>query len=79
MIHEGVVVHCAPVKYLGAFLGLGDLSKLNFEQLLHKAKSIMSRWTGRNLSLDARILVSKICFLSLYSHTQCGVYHKCSN
>ena len=27
----GMTVRAAPVKYLGAFLGFGDLSKLNFE------------------------------------------------
>ncbi len=42
VINEGVVVCCALVKYLSAFLGLGDLSKLNFEQPLHKAKLILS-------------------------------------
>ena len=37
MIH-GVVVRNAPVKYLGTYLGQGDLTKQNFEQPLRKAK-----------------------------------------
>ncbi len=48
-----------PVKYLGAFLGLGDLSKQNFEKPLRVAKLIISRWSKRSLTLDAHILVLK--------------------
>ncbi len=68
MIQDGVAVCCAPVKYLGAYLGLGDLSKLNFEQQLCKARAVISKWSGRNLSLDARILVSKIFVFSVFTH-----------
>ncbi len=32
----GIEVKNAPVKYLGAYLGQGDLSKMNFEKLLKK-------------------------------------------
>ncbi len=74
VLHGGIIVCCAQVKYLGAFLGLGDLSKLNFEQPLHKAKSIISRWTSRNLSLDVRILVSKIFVFSVFTHVLNVVY-----
>ena len=28
---SGVEIRCAPVKYLGTYLGLGDMSHLNFE------------------------------------------------
>ncbi len=67
MVQDGIVVRCAPVKYLGAYLGLSDLSKLNFEQQLCKARAIISKWSGRNLSLDARILVSKTFIFSVFT------------
>ena len=41
----GIMVRNAPVKYLGAYLGLGNLSKLNFEAPLQKAHEILARWS----------------------------------
>ncbi len=64
----GIVVWNAPIKYLGAFLGLGDLSRLNFEQPLHKAKIALSQWGKRSLTLDARILVIKTIIFSVFVH-----------
>ncbi len=42
---SGICVCNAPVKYLGAFLGLGDLSCLNFDQPLKKARAVIGRWS----------------------------------
>ncbi len=66
-VQNGVSVRCAPVKYLGAYLGLGDLSKMNFEQPLQKAHTILSKWSNWNLTLNARILVSKSFLLSVFT------------
>ncbi len=64
----GVQVCCAPVKYLGAYLGIGDLSKLNFEAPFQKMKSVLSKWSKRPLTLDARILVCKVFTFSVFTH-----------
>ena len=40
----GVSVRSTPVKYLGAFLGLGDLSQMNFETPLKKARAVINKW-----------------------------------
>ncbi len=63
-----------PVKYLGTFLGLGDLSKMNFERPLQKAKSVMSHWQKQSLTLDARILVIKTFVFSVFVHVLNTVY-----
>ena len=55
-----------PVKYLEAFLGLGDLMKLNFEQPLRKAHGIM--WNNHHLTLNAQILISKTFLFSVFTH-----------
>ncbi len=62
----GIMVRNAPVKYLGAILGLGDLSRLNFEQPLCKAKTALSCWGKRSLILDARTLVIKTFVFSMF-------------
>ena len=36
----GVSVSSEPVKYLGTFLGVGDLTNLNFEGALNKARKV---------------------------------------
>ncbi len=56
------------MKYLGAYLGLGDLSHLNFEQPLKKARAVIGRWSKRSLTLDARILVIKTFIFSIFVH-----------
>ncbi len=55
-----------PVKYLGTFVGSGDLSHLNFDLTLRKAQKIVSRWNKRNLTLPARVLVSKTFIFSTF-------------
>ncbi len=40
----GVCVNNKPVKYLGAFLGVGDLSDMNFENALAKVQDVAARW-----------------------------------
>ena len=56
------------VKYLGAYLGLGDLTKLNFDSLLKKARAIAARWNKYFLTLDAHILVAKTFIFSIFVH-----------
>ncbi len=63
-----VTVGSSSVKYLGVFLGLGDVSKLNFEGPLHKAKAVIAKWNKCSLSLDARILVMKTFIFSVFVH-----------
>ncbi len=68
LLVSGICVCNAPVKYLGAFLGLGDLSHLNFEQPLKKARAVIGRWLKHSLTLDARILVIKTFIFSVFVH-----------
>ncbi len=53
----GVRIRSVPVKYLGVYLGKGDLSKLNFEKPLKAACLKIQAWNKRHLSLPARITV----------------------
>ena len=64
----GVSTRNTPVKYLGAFLGLRDLTKLNFEQPLRKAHGIMNKWNNRHLTLDGCILIFKTFLFSVFTH-----------
>ena len=57
-----------PVKYLGTFVGSGNLSKLNFELTLRKACRITSHWSKRNLTLPARVLICKTFIFSTFVH-----------
>ncbi len=65
---SGVEIRCALVKYLGAYLGLGDMSHLNFETPLQKVKAVLSHWRRRVLTLDVRILVLKTFAFSVFVH-----------
>ena len=56
------------IKYLGYYLGLGDLSNVNFEIPLHKARIKLNHWNKRKLSLFARITVAKTFIFSLFTH-----------
>ncbi len=67
-IIAGIQVDSVLVKYLGAFLGLGDLSALNFEMPLRKARIKLQKWNKRKLSLFARITVAKTFIFSLFTH-----------
>ncbi len=68
-----------PVKYLGVFLGLGDLTKLNFEQPLRKACGIMNKWNNHHLTLDAHILISKtFLFFCFYTYVKFYLF-KCKS
>ncbi len=64
----GIEVGFIPVKYLGAYLGLGDLTKLNFDLPLKKARAIVARWNKYSLTLDACILVAKTFIFSIFVH-----------
>ncbi len=65
---NGIVMQNSPVKYLGTYLSLGNLSKLNFEQPLRKAKKVLNHWSKRTLTLDGQILVLKMFVVSLFIH-----------
>ena len=69
----GVTVRLSPIKYLGTFLGLGDISKLNFEGPLCKARAVIAKWNKCSLSLDTRILVVKTFIFSVFVH--CVYYY----
>ncbi len=62
----GVLVHSAPVKYLGVMVGAGDLTKHNFAHVLEKAYLVTKHWSKRNLSLLAKVLVSKTLIFSTF-------------
>ncbi len=64
----GVVIAAKLAKYLGAYLGLGDLSTLNFESPLQKAWNKIQHWNKRNLSLKARVTIIKTFIFSLFTH-----------
>ncbi len=64
----GVQVACKPVKYLGAYLGYGDLFTLNFEQPLWKVRNKISCWNKRHLTLPARVTVLKTLIFSVFIH-----------
>ncbi len=68
MLVDGVVVDSKPVKYLGAFLGLGDLSGLNFEKPLKNAWNNLQSWNKRHLTLPARVVIAKTFIASLFIH-----------
>ncbi len=65
---SGVKVDSRPVKYLGAFLGLGDLSEKNFDASLKKAQNNLQSWNKRQLTLTARVVVAKTFIASLFIH-----------
>ena len=62
---HGVVIVAKPVKYLGAYLGLGNLSALNFESPL---RNKIQCWNKRNLSLKAKVTIIKTFIFSLFTH-----------
>ena len=64
----GVDIDSKPVKYLGAHLGLGDLSEINFQQPLKKAQNNLQSWNKRQLSLPACVLVVKTFVASIFIH-----------
>ncbi len=67
-IVDGVVVDSKPVKYLGAFLGLGDLSAKNFEKPLKNARNNLQSWNKRHLIIPARVVIAKTFIASLFIH-----------
>ena len=62
----GVQVGNEPVKYLGVFLGMGDLTALNFEACLLKAYKVAQRWSKHPLTLLAKIVVLKTFIFSVF-------------
>ncbi len=72
----GVTVSGEPVKYLGAYLGSGDLTAINFEAALKKARAVASRWSKRKLTITARVLVLKTFIFSIFVHTLNSVWIK---
>ncbi len=64
----GVRIRSVIVKYLGVYLGKGDLSKLNFEKPLKAACLKIQAWNKRHLLLPARIIVLKTFIFILFVH-----------
>ena len=64
----GVLVQSAPVKYLGVMVGAGDLTKQNFVHVLERTCLVTKQWSKRNLSLPAKVLVSKTFIFSTFVH-----------
>ena len=64
----GIQIDSVPVKYLGSFLSIGDLSTINFEIPLHRARMKLNHWNKRKLSLFAKITVEKTFIFSLFTH-----------
>ncbi len=58
-IVHGIQMSNEPVKYLGVFLGVGDLTTMNFEKPLHQAHAKIRSWNACNLTLQARVVVVK--------------------
>ncbi len=73
-IVASIEVDSRPVKYLGAFLGLEDLLEMNFNKPLSKAQNNSQSWNKRNLTLFARVLVSKTFIVSIFIHTLNSVF-----
>ncbi len=73
-IVPGVEVDSWPEKYLGTFLGLKDLSEINFNKPLSKAWNNSQSWNKRNLTLFTRVLVSKTFIVSIFIHTLNSVF-----
>ena len=63
-----VLVHNELVKYLGVYIGLGNLTRMNFEVALRKARNVIGKWGKCKLSLPARVMVSKIFVFSTFVH-----------
>ena len=68
IIVDGVVVNSKPMKYLGAFLGLGDLSGPNFDKPLKNAWNNLQSWNKRHLTLPARVVIAKTFIARLFVH-----------
>ncbi len=64
----GVQVGNEPVKYLGVFLGTGDLTALNFETCLSKARKVAHKWSKHSLTLPAKIVILKTFIFSIFVH-----------
>ena len=71
---DGIHVACKPIKYLGAFLGYGDLTKLNFEIPLKKVQNKIQCWNKQHLTLPAQVTVIKTFLLSVFIHILNTVY-----
>ena len=55
-----------PVNILGVTIQHGDILKVNYEQLIDKAKVILSKWKRRNLSLIGKIQIVNTLISSLF-------------
>ena len=71
---SGVQIDSRPVRYLGAYLGSGDLSHINFEVPLRKLRLKINKWNKRNLSFFARVTVIKTFLYSLFTHVLNSVF-----
>ncbi len=65
---SGVEVASKPVKYLGAFLDIIDVSEMNFNKPLTGVRNNIHKWNKRQKMLHARVLVAKTFITSLFIH-----------
>ncbi len=70
----GVEVASKPVKYLGAFLDITDVSEMNFKKPLTRVRNNTHKWNKRQITLHARVLVAKTFVTSLFIHILNSVY-----
>ncbi len=73
-LFRGMRMQGTPVKYLGTFVGSGNLARDNFELTLRKARLIAAHWNKRNLTLPARVLICKTFIFSTFVHI-CNCCH----
>ncbi len=69
-----VEINSMPVKYLGAHLGLGDLTDVNFQQALKKAWNNLQSWNKRQISLFVHVLIAKTFVASIFVHILNSVF-----
>ena len=65
---SGMLCQNTLIKYLGIYVGLGNLTKLNFDVVLKKVQQIILKWSKCKLSLPARVMVSKVFIFSTFVH-----------
>ena len=71
---HSIQISNVPVKYLGTFLGIGDLSTLNCEKPLQVARQKIQVWNSHTLTLKAHVTVMKTFIYSLFTHVLNVVY-----
>ena len=72
---HGIKITSDPVKYLGAFLGMGkNPENINFQNILDKMKAVAAQWRKHALTLPVRVLIMRSLILSMATHILSTVY-----